>query len=154
MTGLVGYGLRVDPPPGWDARLYRRPAPERGVTYPVLHLANFALPPDRGDYGGGAVEAMGPGHVLVTLVEFAPESAATPLFARVGRPWPLGADAFRTTTLQRPLPGQAGTQWFFQEQGRPFCLYAVLGSHAQRQRLVPRVNEALGRITVERGAAG
>jgi len=48
------------------------------------------------------------------------------------------------------LSGQSGTQWFFTEAGRPFTLYAVLGSHARRSVLVPRVNQLLAGLSVDR----
>lgn len=154
MTTLAGHGLAVRTPAGWDAHIYRRPRPERGTTHPVLHVANFALPPDRGDFGAGAVERMGSDHVLVTLVEYAPASAATPLFARVGMPRPLSVSAFRPDTLQRAVGGQGGSQWFFRASGRPFCLYVVLGSLGRRRQLVPEVNRVLDGIVVEPAAPG
>lgn len=149
MSALAGFGLSVDPPPGWDAHIYRRPRPEEGTTFPVMHVANFALPPDRGDFGGGAVELMGPDHVLVTLVELDPASAGTALFARLGVPVPLPPGGFGPTTMQRVIAGQAGGQWFFQARGRAFCLYVVLGSHLDRARLVPEVNRVLASIAVD-----
>ena len=54
-------------------------------------------------------------------------------------------------TLRRGIPGQSGTQWFFTEAGRPFSFYAVLGSHALRPALVPRVNTLLTSLDAEPG---
>jgi hypothetical protein len=148
---LSGMGISVDTPEGWDARIYRREAAAlaRARANGVLHAANFALPMERGDFGSGAVEAMGADDVLVTLVDHGPESAGTPLFAREGMPSILDLDAFSPNRLQRPLPGQAGAQFFFTSNGRGYCLYVVLGSLANRGRLVPQVNEVLGRIQIE-----
>ncbi len=56
---------------------------------------------------------------------------------------------FQPYVLRRGLAGQSGTQWFFTEAGRPFTLYVVLGSHARRSHLVPRVNGLLARLSVE-----
>lgn len=42
--------------------------PMSGLVEPVLHLANFALPEGRGDYGSGAVEVMRGGNVFIALV--------------------------------------------------------------------------------------
>lgn len=148
MSALVGHGLAVDPPPGWDAHIYRRPAGPVGITMPVLHTANFALPPHRGDFGGGAVELMGPDHVMVMLVELGSDSVGTALCSSVGLPGPLAASAFRPTTLQRALPGQSGAQWFRTVGDRAFCLYVVLGSHARRHALVASVNQVLAGISV------
>lgn len=149
-------GLSVDAPEGWDARIYRRemadlaPAAEsRGRARGVLHAANFALPMQRGDFGSGAVEMMGPENVLVTLVDHGPDSAGTPLFARQGMPSSLDIQAFSTTRLQRPLPGQGGAQFFFTSEGRGYCLYVVLGSMANGGRLMNQVNEVLSRMRIE-----
>jgi hypothetical protein len=54
--------------------------------------------------------------------------------------------------LRRGLGGQSGTQWFFTESGRAFTFYAVLGSHARRGTLVPRVNALLDGLAVTAGA--
>src|SRR5205814_916377 len=82
------YGLAVDLPPGWAGRVTRRPvdpappavrtfaaASGRDLTestHAVAHLANFPLPENRGDFGSGAVEVMGPRDVLVVLLEYHP----------------------------------------------------------------------------------
>ncbi|MGH9065993.1 MAG: hypothetical protein ACRD0J_00485, partial [Acidimicrobiales bacterium] len=148
MTRLSGWGIEVETLPGWDAHLYRRPRPERGVTRPVLHLANFQLPPGRGDYGSGAVERMGPGHVLVVMLEMDPSSASTALYSSRGVPVMVPEEAFAPTTLQRGVPGQSGAQRFFQEAGRAFSLYAVLGGQTRRSALVAAVNRALAGIAI------
>jgi len=66
----------------------------------------------------------------------------------------LNVDDFKPYVLRRGLTGQSGTQWFFTESGRPFTLYAVLGSHARRSILVPRINRLLAGLTVEPAAVG
>jgi len=140
-------GLTVDVPAGWDLRVFRRPAVAGGTVNPVVHVANFPLPDDRGDFGSGVVERMRPEDVLVVLFEYDAEATATPLFARRGRPRPSPAD-FSQRQLQRTLPGQSGVQYFYSEAGRAFCLYVVLGSHARRAALVPAVAALLERLTV------
>ena len=60
----------------------------------------------------------------------------------------LAPDDFSPVRLRRGLVGQSGTQWFFTEAGRPFSFYAVLGSHALRGTLVPRVNALIASLTV------
>jgi hypothetical protein len=55
--------------------------------------------------------------------------------------------------LRRGLVGQSGTQWFFTEAGRPFSFYAVLGSHALRESLVPRVNSVIASLTLSQTTA-
>ena len=148
MAQLTGMGISVDAPEGWDARIYRREA-GRARAHGVLHAANFPLPLQRGDFGSGAVEAMGADDLLVTLVDHGPESAGTPLFARQGMPSVLELTAFSASRLQRPLPGQGGAQFFFTSEGRGYCLYVVLGSLVNRGRLVAQANEVLSRIKIE-----
>lgn len=152
---LASAGITVSLPPGWEGRIALRPTPLadfhtpaaagavrtasgaegtdgrlgwRGeITRPVVHLATFALPPDRGDFGSGAVGLMRDEDVFLSLFEFGPESVDTALFATKGVPRPRPRE-FEPNALQRRLPGQLGYQRFFTEAGRPFTLFAVLGS--------------------------
>src|SRR5687768_8155006 len=152
MSTLSGHGIRAQVPAGSDARIYRRSEEVVGVsgiqsvqqaggtTHAVLHAASFPLPVDRGDFGGGAVELMRTDDLLVVLIEFHPDAASTALFRGRGLPRQLDHRAFSTNSLQRQLPGQAGTQVFFNHAGRAWCLYVVLGSYVERTRLVPQVN--------------
>jgi hypothetical protein len=50
--------------------------------------------------------------------------------------------------MLRALPGQAGTQRFFTASGRPFCLFAALGSRADARALVPQLNALLAGVTI------
>lgn len=151
---LASRGIAVDVPAGWDARIYRRreEVADESTTHAVLHAANFALPEGRGDFGSGAVELMGAQHVLVVLLEHDPAAAGTALFANEGRPTELSADLFGPHRLQRTIAEQAGTQVFFHEGGRAFCLYVVLGSSRHRLQLIPRVHEVLRHIEIAPGA--
>ncbi len=152
---LAHRGLRVQVPAGWDARIYRRheDVVDESKTHAVLHAANFALPDNRGDFGSGAVELMGSDHVLIVLLEHDPAAAATALFANRGMPRRLGAELFSPHQLQRTIAGQAGTQVFFHDGGRAFCLYVVLGSSRHRAQLIPRVHEVLQQLEIEPGTA-
>ena len=165
-------GISVEVPPGWAAALARRDdgdelpplaqssrgdqppdpalAAERPVAtnHPVLHLGSFPLPTDRGDYGSGAVDEMSATDVFVSLVEFHPDAAATPLFAREGIPRGLTAADFGADALQRVTRGQSGCQRFFRVNGRAFCLYVVLGSHLRRHMLVGTVNALLEQLEI------
>jgi hypothetical protein len=146
-TRLAAFGLAVDLPAGWEGRLRRR-HPEPGAsTHAVLHAATFPLPAERGDYGGGAVEAMGDDDVFVALFEHDPAAAGSPLFAHAGPPV-VDPASFRPTALQRMLPGQSGWQRFFTDGGRAFCLYVVLGSHARRAVLAPRADAVVRTLSV------
>ncbi|HEX4018046.1 MAG TPA: hypothetical protein VHX15_15030 [Frankiaceae bacterium] len=140
---LAHEGLAVTTPRGWDARIFKRQALAGEVTLPVMHAADFPLPAIRGDYGSGAVETMGPNHVFLSLIEFDPSEATTPLFGHE-RPSRITSGEFGPDRLQRALPGQAGAQFFFSDHfgsiSRPFCLYVVIGSYDGRASLVPRAN--------------
>lgn len=150
---VSAHGLDVDVPRGWDGEIYKRPGGIRALrdrseqTHAVLHLGNFPLPPSRGDYGSGAVEVMRADAVFISLFEFGAESVGKALFSAGGVP-NVTADDFATHTLQRPMRGQSGAQFFFNHRGRAFCLYVVLGSHARRHELVPEVNQILGSLSV------
>ncbi|HET9444044.1 MAG TPA: hypothetical protein VFO65_12015, partial [Acidimicrobiales bacterium] len=94
MGTLSRFGISCVLPPGWEGAIYRRP-PEAGEdTHPVVQLGTFALPAGRGDFGNGAVDVMGPGDVLMVLLEYAPASAGTALFAAEGLPPALAVDDF------------------------------------------------------------
>ena len=149
MTVLSDRGISVDIPSGWDAEMYQRPAEEGETTNGIVHIANFALPTGRGDYGGGATQLMGSGAVLIVLFEFDPELAGTHQFSNDGVPRALGPDQFDPNTLQRPLPGQGGCQIFCHEAGRAFCLYVVLGGYSRRTFLLRSVNAVLGTLRID-----
>ncbi len=144
-------GLAVAVPSGWEARISRKPSDEKVEnSYAVVHAATIPLPMNRGDYGSNVVERLAATDVFVSLIEFGPEAANTALFPTTERfPGSIPASQFHPSQLQRTLPGQAGKQVFFTYSGRPFCLYAVLGSFAIRNQLVSRVDEILGAFTVE-----
>jgi hypothetical protein len=145
---LKAYGIEAPLPGGFEGRIFVRPTVGVGVPYPVAHFATFALPEQVADFGGGAVNLMGVNDIFAVLFEYGPESVGRRLFARQGMPRSLTADDFRPYVLRRGLGGQSGTQWFFTEGGRPFTFYAVLGSHARRTGLVPRVNALIGDIAI------
>jgi hypothetical protein len=143
---LAAHGLRAELPQRWEGRLYLRADDE--LANPVLHMANFALPPSRGDFGTGAVERMAEHHVFVALFEYGAEEAGKPLFAARGFPR-LTLRDFAPNQLQRRLPGQLGCQRFFTDRGRAFCLYVVLGSARHASSLIQEVHEAIARLEVE-----
>ena len=156
---VQAHGIGIEVTPGWEAEVYvREPdvaagariAEAGGVRMPVLHTANFALPSDRGDFGSGAVELMRTGNAFVALLEHGPDALGTALFAREGRPV-LDDDAFRPEQMQRPLAGQSGSQHFFHESGRAFCLYVALGSHLARRFVLPRVRDVVASIRIDPG---
>ena len=157
MTTLAAHGVSLEVPAGWEAELSTQPDPSTldpaaeplPAPLVVLHAANFSLPAERGDYGSGAVEAMDRNGIFAALVEFDRASAATALFSREGVPTRLAADDFAPDQLNVAVPGQSGQQQFFRVESRPFCLYAVIGSHSRRGVLVPELNRVLSGLSVD-----
>lgn len=153
---IEGEGVAVELPEGWDGRMRRRELPRgaaragrRGLV--TVHTADFALPGEDGDYGTAATARMQGRNVFATLIEFSPGNGLEPgrgLYRRRGVPSALAAADFAPETMLRRLPGQAGTQRFFTVAGRPFCLYAVIGSRRRAPVLVPRINELLRAIRI------
>ena len=149
---LTAHGIETDLPPGWEGRIGVRTQPTeatRSIGHPderpnpIVHLANFALPEQRGDFGSGAVDVMGADDVLVVLFEYGPECVGTALFERNGLPRKLTPTMFSGSALQRTISGQAGCQIFFTEAGRAFCLYTVLGRQSSAARVLPQANATL-----------
>jgi len=170
---MSGHGFSVQLPPEWEGRIFRRPTPTTAFTpenrvsggtgsesdraadgwlgeqtRPVLHLGNFPLPVDRGDYGSGAVEVMTAGQSFIAILEFGQECLGTALYSAVGVPR-VTPDRFDPNALQRRIAGQSGSQYFFTENSRPMCLYVVLGSHQHAVALSAQVNRMLDRIKVD-----
>jgi hypothetical protein len=150
---MHAHGIGAGLPSGFEGRIFRRQGNGIEVTNAVAQFATFALPDEVGDFGGGAVHLMGNDDIFAVLFEYGAESVGARLFAHQGIPRELAGADFQPQVLRRGLTGQAGTQWFFTEAGRPFTFYAVLGSHARRSVLVPRVNELLAGLRVDRAPA-
>jgi len=165
VTELAAHGIEVSLPSGWEGRVFRRPAAgevasaDAGLegepaapaetTHAVLHASTIALPLGIGDFASGAVDKLGNDDVLIVLFEYDPSSVEQPLFKAAGIPRQLEPDDFKPNVLQRAIRGQAGSQTFFNDEGRAFCLYVVLGSFARRRELVPRVNQVLATLTID-----
>jgi hypothetical protein len=162
VTTLTAQGISANLPAGWEGRVFRRPssgevaateadgppAPPGETTNAVAHFATIALPPGVGDFASSAVDRLRRDDALIVLFEYDPASITQPLFATTGMPRRLDPDAFNPNVLQRALRGQAGLQAFFNEAGRAFTLYVVLGSHANRASVVPTVNGVLSSVVI------
>ena len=145
---LGANGVEIAVRDGWEVEFSELRANPGAAARSLVHLANFALPVERGDYGSGAVEAMDSGGILIILMEFDSTSARAAMFSGGAVPDGLVADDFSPEALQRRLAGQAGAQRFFRIADRAFGLYVVLGSHRQAGLLVREVNLSLGGITI------
>lgn len=142
-------GVRVEVPAGWECRIGRLSETGRGErVFPVVHAATVPLSGERADYGGGVVERLGGDDVFVALLEFGPDEASTALFQDADEIPRLHFGMFHRNQLQRRIRGQAGVQRFFTINGRPFCLYVVLGSLARGPQLVEKANELLAGMHV------
>jgi len=150
---MHAHGIGAGLPSGFEGRIFKRQGNGIEVTSAVAQFATFALPDEVGDFGGGAVHLMGGDDIFAVLFEYGAESVGARLFAHQGIPRQLTGGDFQPQVLRRGLTGHAGTQWFFTEAGRPFTFYAVLGSHARRSLLVPRVNQLLSGLNVDRAPA-
>jgi hypothetical protein len=147
---LDGRGIRTELPSGWEGQLDEGlTLLEDGAVRPtVAHLANFPLPPGRGDFGGGAIVVMQPGDALIVLYEYGPESVGTALFATRGAPRFVTTDDFDRDVLHTRMPGMSGVQRFFTEAGRAFCLYIVVGSHVDRADVITQINSVLAGLEI------
>lgn len=147
---LERKGVRAEVPEGWECRIGQLAETGEGErTFQVLHASTVPLSGPRADYGGGVVERLGPEDVFISLIEFGPEEASTALFKDVDQLPTLELGMFHRNQLQRRIRGQAGKQHFFTLNGRPFCLYVVLGSVAHAPELVIKANEMLRGMSVE-----
>ena len=136
---LAHGGVTLTLPDGWEARARLQPPAVPGATGNLLlHAATVPLPAERGDFGSGVVETLGPDDVFVSLFEYDPADARQPLFEARGLPAVRPAD-FSPSVLQRTGRGHTGAQWFFSSADRAFCLHVVIGSHARRAAGAARV---------------
>ena len=142
---LSAHGIRLDVPPGWEGRIYRRP--DVGAE-PVMHTASIPLIPGDGDFATATAAQLPIDGALVVLCEYDQALAGAGMFDH--RP-PRALDPAEASPnhLLRRIPGLAGYQRFFSESGRAFGLYVVVGSHVQSGAAVlPRINGVLGSLAI------
>lgn len=146
---LVAGGLRLELPAGWEARVRRQAPSQPGKPGNVLlHAATVPLPEERGDFGSGVVERLGPDDAFIAMLEYDAKDASKVLFKVPRIPVPKPSD-FSPDVLQRTRAGNTGAQWFFSVSGRPFSMHAVLGSHARRAPGAAKLAGLLRGLTVE-----
>jgi hypothetical protein len=144
-VNLSAHGIRVGLPPGWEGRIYKRPDP---AAQPIVHAANVALAPDDGDFATRTAELMPADGTLVVMVEYEPALATAAQFASTGVP-AVDYTAASPSHLLRRIPGQAGYQRFFNDNGRAFGLYVVIGAAVRARTVTPKVNGVLATIEID-----
>ena len=151
MMELTSPGIVLRLPSNWEAEIDagsgEAEAGSVSLATPRVHIGNFPLPVERGDFGSGAVERMGTGDVLICLLEESPTVIGSKLFKNEGVPT-ITVNDFLSDGMQRPIRGQSGAQKFFFIKGRAFALYIVLGSHISRGTLVDEINLVLDGIEI------
>src|SRR4051794_5300129 len=113
MATVQGFGVSIDVPAGWSARMTR---PESAGV--LLHAATFPEidPANDGAFGSGAIEHVAGGDIFVSLVEYLADEAIVPgqgLYATTAMQTDLSARDFNPQTLQLPRSGHVGLQQFF-----------------------------------------
>jgi hypothetical protein len=146
---LHSHGIEVALPAGFEGRIYRRRPADGDHTYAVAHFGTFALPADAADFGTGAFAHMASTDIFAALLEYGPESAGRRLFAGNVMPRSLTPGDFQPHAARSGAGKHSGSQHFFVEAGRPFTLYAVLGSHLTRRLLVRRLNLLLDSVRIQ-----
>lgn len=145
---LAAHGVRIELPPGWSGRVFRRAA---GPA--TLHAGNFQLPLEDGEFGDRGTALMPSGASFLVLTEYRPGAGLEPgrgLFASRRIPRSLDPTAFSAAGLAHPRAGQAGMQRFFTAAGRPFCLYVVIsGARAARPAQLGALSAVLRSLRIE-----
>lgn len=106
----------------------------RPENAPFLHVANFALSGDAGQFGAAVTGRMGADGVFAAVVQYAVDADVRPhagLFAARFSAR-LGLHEFHSSQLQVTRPGHLGMQRFFTAGELPYCLYAVIAPVRRR----------------------
>ncbi len=144
---LDAHGVRIELPVSWSGRVFSRTA---GVA--TVHAANFALPLRDGEFGDHSTSLMQRGSCFLALTEYRPGAGLEPgkgLFSPGRIPRRLDPSEFSTAGLAHPRPGQSGTQHFFTDNRRPFCLYVVIaGPRSIRRQQLAEIEHVLGTLEI------
>ncbi len=144
----AAHGLAIEAPSGWEARIVKR-----ADAAPYLHVASFTLLSEDGDFGAAATGRMRADDAFAALVQYTIDRHVTPgvgLFGAAGWNRRLHAREFGPNQLQVTRPGQLGSQRFFTEAGRPFCLYCVVAPVRRRPEvLVAELGAVLATVVIE-----
>jgi hypothetical protein len=145
---LAAHGVHAVLPLGFEGRIHRHQPDGGDRTYAVAQFSTFALPATTADFGNGAVQLMGTRDLFAVLLEYGPESVGRKLFATEGMPRAFEPHEFSRSMARDGTGLQSAVQRFFVENGRPFTLYVVLGSHLGRRAFMAPLRGLLGGIRV------
>ncbi len=150
MVRLAGHGVTVEVHPGWEARVWRPDVAPPAVAGAVVRLANFPLPVTKNTYAAEVADDLGPGDILVSLIELDPSLADRGLYAAQGVPT-VRVDDLDPRALQAAGPGRLGVQRFFSLHGRAFSLYVMARDGARLKHALRAMNVSLRSLTVGAG---
>jgi hypothetical protein len=149
---ISDFGIQVDVPAGWYARLFQIVEPE--VSPPTLHVSSRPLA-ERDDrmsnYATLTARAMGPNDATLALLSWSREPRQVFDGLKIERlssnaPLQIGAEHFL------PVQGVPGTQVaayrLFTKNGRYFSLRVVFGSNNPSAGLIQTVNRILSSIVI------
>ena len=149
MTPLAAHGVHALLPLGFEGRIQRHtPVGDEGA-YALAQFSTFALPATTADFGNGAVQQMSTRDVFAVLLEYGPESVGRKLFADQGMPRAFEPRDFSRSMARDGTGVQSAVQRFFVENGRPFTLYIVLGSHLSRRVFMAPLRTLLEGIRID-----
>lgn len=148
MRTLEAHGVAATLPLGFEGRIQRHQPHGDERTYAVGQFSTFALPPATADFGNGAVQLMSTRDVFAVLLEYGPESVGRKLFESRGLPRRFTPADFSRHAARDGSGLQSAVQRFFVENGRPFTLYVVLGSHLGRRALLTPLHGLLDGLRV------
>jgi hypothetical protein len=128
---LAAGGVVVDPPHGWEGRIFKRTNEVPGAV--VLHVASFPLPRLADDWASAAERGLEDGEALIVVSETLPGMNLPPEPARV-------EPGERRATIDR----------YFISGGRGFMLHVAFGSRPPSAELIRNVNAILATLSIER----
>jgi hypothetical protein len=139
---IARYGVSVTVPARWQGRIYARPG-----GLPILHEANFRLPPNDDDLGTKASMRMGARGIFIVLLESGTKTG----FRQARLPIRVRRSDFLPRFKGAP-PSHAFAQRRFITRNRSFSVWVQFGERKPSNAMLRRANIVLGtlRITAQR----
>ena len=170
---LSAHGITAELPAGWEGRITRRRRPAATsptgasatgptaaaragaigspdeVPEPVVHLANFALPEDRGDFGSGAVDLMRLGPRVREPVRVRPRERRPGARSRSQGIPTLRPRMFAAPPSRRPSPARPAASASSPTTAGPSACTSCSGSRRTRPPSCRQANGVLRATTIE-----